>query len=76
MVILSKNKNIAVFKYEDIYVVSMRDCFQMRAGKVGGSEDAGDILGSYKSVERCHEILQQIVNAYKDGLLLFEMPKE
>ncbi len=76
MVIVSQNKYIAVFKYEDVYVVSMRDYFQMRAGKVGGSKDAGDTLGSYKSVERCHEILQQIANAYKEGLPVFEMPKE
>lgn len=76
MVILSQNKNIAVFKYEDVYVVSIRDCFQIRAGKIGTSKNAGDVLGSYKSEERCHKILQQIANAYKDGLLVFEMPKE
>lgn len=44
--------------------------------RLGERHVVSTILGEYRNFGRCQEVIRQIVNAYKEGLPVFEMPKE
>lgn len=73
MVIVSQNGERALFKFDHIDVAK-RAPFTIYAEIQGA--DTGYVVGIYPSLARCKEVIQQIVNAYNEGVSVFEMPKE
>lgn len=73
MVIVTQDGNRIVKNY--IVISPCRD-FKDFIVKAHIEIAMGVNLGKYASNERCEEVIQEIVNAYKEGLPVFEMPKE
>lgn len=73
MVIVTQSGNRIVKDY--IFLNPCRELNEFFV-KVYTGLPIGVAIGKYASYERCQEVVQQIVNAYKEGLPVFEMPKE
>lgn len=73
MVIVAQSGNRIVKNYSLLNPATELGEFYI---KVYTELPAGIIIGKYASYERCKEVVQEIVNAYKDSLPVFEMPKE
>lgn len=77
MVIVCQHTPRVVTEFSDIYVADYRDKNAVLARIVTATNEETDyILGYYPTLQRAKEVLYEIVNAYKEGLPVFEMPKE
>lgn len=81
MLIVSQNKVQIVRNFNDIHIVDTEyiegteySVNTIYATPVFEPEHRY-ILGEYGSLGRCQEVFREIVNAYKEGLPVFEMPR-
>lgn len=74
MVIVSQDRPLVVTEFCDLYVREF-NCTIM-ATPIDGRSEVSYRLGSYPTLQRAKEVLYEIVSAYKEGLPVFEMPKE
>lgn len=74
MVIVCQHTPLVVTEFSDIYIDE--NLQTVMATPINCNEDYLYNLGRYSTVKRAKEVLYEIVNAYKEGLPVFEMPKE
>ena len=76
MVILSQSRRLILKEFEDLFVQRyQKDRYIVGATPVSDKCELY-VLGEYEDVERCEEILYEIVEAYREDCQIFEMPKE
>lgn len=76
MIIVCQNKMQIVRNFNAIYMGDMGCGDNTIYASLVTGRGGSYILGEYGSIGRCQEVFREIVNAYKDGLPVFEMPRE
>lgn len=64
-----------VHNFNDIYIEDTESSVNTIYATPLFETESRYILGKYGSLGRCQEVFREIVNAYKEGLPVFEMPK-
>ena len=77
MVIVNQKRNVIVYRCCVVFAGLDDDTIRaILSDDVPHYFPRDIVIGAYQSCERRQEVMQQIVNAYKEGLPVFEMPKE
>lgn len=75
MIIVSQERVLMVRNFNDIYIEDTDYSRNTIFATPINETEYRYILGKYSSLGRCQEVFREIVNAYKEGLPVFEMPK-
>ena len=75
MIIVSQNKVQMVRNFNDIYIEDTEYSVNTIYATPVFETEHRYILGEYGSLGRCQEVFREIVNAYKEGCAVFEMPR-
>lgn len=76
MIIVCQNKVQMVCNFNEICIEDTEYSVNTIYASLAREREDSYILGEYGSIGRCQEVFREIVNAYKDGLPVFEMPRE
>ena len=75
MIIVSQERVLMVRNFNDIYIEDTEYSGNTIFATPINETEYRYILGKYDSLGRCQEVFREIVNAYKEGLAVFEMPR-
>ena len=75
MIIVSQERVLMVRNFNDIYIEDTEYSGNTIFATPINETEYRYILGKYGSLGRCQEVFREIVNAYKEGLPVFEMPR-